>query len=101
MTASDFNHFRRALISAVIGVIISAIVTGFVFYFSSTASIQEILRTLERHQNSINSKVDKREFDRHRYDTDKREAVIDRKFESIDHKLDKIIDFQLNTRIHD
>jgi hypothetical protein len=96
MTNNEYLHFKKVLWGSVAAVIVTAFATAVAFYFSTIHNIQTLNKTAEKHEYLIDDKIGRREFDRFRYDYDIHCNNIDRKFESIDNKLDRLIDFQLN-----
>jgi chorismate synthase len=91
MTNTDYLYIRKTIIAVVIGVVASAILTATAFYFSTTNTLVNINQRLDKQELDLLEKIDRREFERFIFHCDKREAAIERKFESIDAKLDWLI----------
>jgi hypothetical protein len=92
MTDDQFLHFRKVLWGSVAAVIVASVTTAIAFYFSTTNSIQNISKTIERHETILDDKIGRREFDRFQYDYDNHCNTVERKFEIIDQKLDRLIE---------
>jgi hypothetical protein len=91
MTNSDYLQFKKVLIGSVIAVIFSAGMTALAFYYSTTNTLINFNKRLDQHEQAIQDKVDRREFDRFLYECEKRENAIEKKFDAIDSKLDWLI----------
>jgi hypothetical protein len=91
MTNLDYLHIKKVLIASVIAVFVSASVTALAFYYSTTSTLMNMNNRLDQQESLIEKKVDQREFETFIHSCDKREAAIERKFESIDNKLDWLI----------
>jgi len=91
MTSDQYLYFRKVLWGSVAAVIVASVTTAVAFYFSTIQSIQSLNKTIERHEILLDSKIGRREFDRFQYDYDRHCSTVERKFETIDQKLDRLI----------
>jgi hypothetical protein len=91
MTNNDYLQFKKVLIGSVIAVILSAGMTALAFYYSTTNTLINVNKRLDQHDQAIQLKLERREFDRYLYECEKRESAIEKKFDAIDEKLDWLI----------
>ncbi|MBE0661150.1 MAG: hypothetical protein IH597_01680 [Bacteroidales bacterium] len=94
MTNSEYMQFKKVLWGSVAAVIVASVTTAIAFYYSTTNSIQTISKTIDRHEVILENKIGRREFDRFQYDYDHHCNTVQRKFEIIDQKLDRLIQNQ-------
>lgn len=83
MSQTEFNKFKQIVISTVVAVLLSAGGTALAFYYSTTSR----LTTIER---NVETKMEKTEFEYFKNNCYLREATIEKKFDAIDKKLDRI-----------
>jgi elongation factor P hydroxylase len=91
MTNQDYHDFKKAIIIAIAGIIISAIATSVAFYFSTTNAQINHDQLLQRLESEMPARLERREFERYMYECERRDAARDKKFEQIDQKLDWLI----------
>ena len=91
MSTDQYLHFKKVLWGSVSAVIVASITTAVAFYFSTIHSIQALDKAIQRHEMILDGKIDRREFDRFRFDYDRHCSTVERKFEIIDQKLDRLI----------